>query len=255
MYVTVQICDDGTALTDAQILDFNRGRASMDRGLIGQRILLIEDDRMLGESLHEVLLQHGAVADWYTDGDHLRQQLRQQPYDALILDVGLPRISGFELLHRLRQDHIDLPVLMLTARDQLSDRVRGLDLGADDYVLKPFDLDELLARLRALIRRGQGRAQPLLTLGELTLDPIAYQVSYQQQPIHLSKQEFRLLHVLLEHVGQVMTRDRLEQVLLSDGVEIESNSLEVHIHHLRKKLYPQLIRTLRGVGYLLVQPV
>lgn len=224
----------------------------MDRRLIGQRILLIEDDLMLGESLHEVLLQHGALADWHKDGERLRHSLRQHAYDLLILDVGLPKLSGFELLQLIRNEQFDIPVLMLTARDQLSDRIRGLDLGADDYVLKPFDLGELLARLCALIRRGQGRAQPKLTLGALSLDPVSHQVEYQQHVVHLSKQEFRLLHVLLEHVGQVMTRDRLEQVLLSDGIEIESNSLEVHIHHLRKKTDPKLIRTLRGVGYMLV---
>ncbi|MEC7119867.1 MAG: response regulator transcription factor, partial [Pseudomonadota bacterium] len=205
----------------------------MDRRLIGQRILLIEDDLMLGESLHEVLLQHGALADWHKDGERLRHSLRQHAYDLLILDVGLPKLSGFELLKIIRNEQFDIPVLMLTARDQLSDRIRGLDLGADDYVLKPFDLGELLARLCALIRRGQGRAQPKLSLGALSLDPVSHRVEYQQQGLHLSKQEFRLLHVLLEHAGQVMTRDRLEQVLLSDGIEIESNSLEVHIHHLR----------------------
>ncbi|MFZ3192863.1 MAG: response regulator transcription factor [Moraxellaceae bacterium] len=224
----------------------------MDRRLIGQRILLVEDDLMLGESLHEVLLQQGALADWHKDGERLRHSLRQHAYDVLILDVGLPKLSGFELLQLIRNEQFDIPVLMLTARDQLSDRIRGLDLGADDYVLKPFDLGELLARLCALIRRGQGRSQPKLTLGALSLDPVSHQVEYQQQIVHLSKQEFRLLHVLLEHVGQVMTRDHLEQVLLSDGIEIESNSLEVHIHHLRKKTDPKLIRTLRGVGYMLV---
>lgn len=226
----------------------------MDRGLMGQRILLVEDDLMLGESLQEVLMVHGAQVDWHKDGERVRQTLQQQQHDVLILDVGLPRLSGFEVLSRLRSTGCDVPVLMLTARDQVQDRVMGLDLGADDYVLKPFDLAELLARLRAVIRRRQGRAQPKIQIGEVSLDPISHQVSYQSQPVVLSRQEFRLLQLLMEHADQVMTRDRLESSLLDADSEVESNTLEVHIHHLRKKLYPQLIRTLRGVGYMVQTP-
>jgi DNA-binding response OmpR family regulator len=226
----------------------------MDRGLMGQRILLVEDDLMLGESLQEVLMAHGAQVDWHKDGERVRQTLQQQQHDVLILDVGLPRLSGFEVLSRLRSTGCDVPVLMLTARDQVQDRVMGLDLGADDYVLKPFDLAELLARLRAVIRRRQGRAQPKIQIGEVSLDPISHQISYQSQPVVLSRQEFRLLQLLMEHADQVMTRDRLESSLLDADSEVESNTLEVHIHHLRKKLYPQFIRTLRGVGYMVQQP-
>jgi DNA-binding response OmpR family regulator len=222
----------------------------MDRGLMGQRILLVEDDLMLGESLQEVLMVHGALVDWHKDGERVRQTLQQQQHDVLILDVGLPRLSGFEVLSRLRESGYDVPVLMLTARDQLQDRVMGLDLGADDYVLKPFDLAELLARLRAVVRRRQGRAQPKIQVGEVSLDPMSHQVTYQSQLVALSRQEFRLLQLLMEHTDQVMTRDRLESALLDADSEVESNTLEVHIHHLRKKLYPQFIRTLRGVGYM-----
>lgn len=221
----------------------------MDRGLIGQRLLLVEDDLMLGESLTDVLLAHGAQVDWHKDGEHIRKALQHTAYDVLILDIGLPYVSGFDVLSRLRESGCDLPVLILSARDQVQDRVKGLNLGADDYLLKPFDLSELLARIRALGRRRQGRAQPKIDVKGVSLDPMSHQVWYQQQLINLSRQEFRLLQLLMEHADQVMTRDRLESALL-DADSIESNTLEVHIHHLRKKLFPELIRTLRGVGYM-----
>lgn len=225
----------------------------MDAGLTGQRILLVEDDLMLGEALYELLMQHGMAVDWHKDGERVVHVLGQQRHDLMILDLGLPIRSGVQVLQQVRQLGFDIPVLILTARDGRAERVRALDTGADDYVLKPFDMDELLARLRAILRRSQGRSRPMLTHTRVTLDPIAMSVTLDSQKVVLSRQEFRLLHVLLERVGQVLTRDRLEAVLLDAGSEIESNSLEVHVHHLRKKLYPELIKTLRGVGYMVPQ--
>ena len=166
-----------------------------------------------------------------------------------VADIGLPKISGFELLAQLREMQQDLPVLILSARDMIQDRVYGLDLGADDYVLKPFDLSELLARVRVLIRRRCGRAQSKIKVGEVCLDPNAHQVFYLGQLVNLSRQEYRLLKLLMENIGGVITRDRLETALL-DKEELESNALEVHIHHLRKKIFPEFIRTIRGVGYI-----
>lgn len=225
----------------------------MDFGLSGLRILWVEDDLMLGETLQQVLQQQQAHVDWHKDGERLRQRLQQHDYDLIILDVGLPHTSGFQVLARLRQDGHTVPVMMLTARDQVSDRVYGLDLGADDYMVKPFDLNELLARIRALVRRSQGRASPMLQVAEVCLDAAAHQVFYQQQRVPISRQEFRILQLLMENADRVITRDRLENLLFEISPSIESNSLEVHIHHLRKKIYPQFITTLRGVGYMVRQ--
>lgn len=225
----------------------------MDFGLSGLRILWVEDDLMLGETLQQVLQQQQAHVDWHKDGERLRQRLQQHDYDLIILDVGLPHTSGFQVLARLRQDGHTVPVMMLTARDQVSDRVYGLDLGADDYMVKPFDLNELLARIRALVRRSQGRASPMLQVAEVSLDAAAHQVFYQQQRVPISRQEFRILQLLMENADRVITRDRLENLLFEISPSIESNSLEVHIHHLRKKIYPQFITTLRGVGYMVRQ--
>ena len=221
----------------------------MDRELAGQRIFLVEDDLMLGESLSEILDELGAEVNWHKSAEKVCALLQQQAYQLLILDIGLPKISGFELLQQLRAAGLVLPVLILSARDQIQDRVHGLDLGADDYVLKPFHLDELLARIRAMLRRGQGRAQRTLNVADVCLDPSAHCVRYLGQLVNVSRQEYRILKLLMEHAEQVITRDRLEAVLL-DSEELESNALEVHIHHLRKKLFPQLIRTVRGVGYM-----
>lgn len=227
---------------------------SVDTGLSGQRFLLVEDDVMLGQALYDMLSQRGAQVTWHQNGDHVKVSVQSDAYDILILDVGLPRRSGFDVLADLRGAGCDIPVLMLTARDHREDRIRGLEEGADDYVLKPFDLDELLARLRALLRRSQGRASARMSCGRIQIDTRAMQVFLDQQPVTVSRQEYRLLSILVERAGQVLTRDRLESVLLEAGGDIESNSLEVHVHHLRKKLYPELIRTLRGVGYMVTLP-
>ncbi|HEY3326917.1 MAG TPA: response regulator transcription factor [Novimethylophilus sp.] len=215
------------------------------------RILLVEDDALLGDGIKAGLKQAGFAADWAQDGHAAKLALEAEDYAAMVLDLGLPRLSGMELLKWLRGRGSKLPVLILTARDTVADRVAGLDTGADDYLIKPFDLDELTARLRALLRRGGGQAAPVLRHGNLELDPAAHQVRRQGQPIELSAREFTLLHELLLHAGRVQSREQLEQRLYGWGEEVESNSVEVHIHHLRKKLGAELIRTLRGVGYVI----
>lgn len=213
------------------------------------RLLLAEDDIMLGEALQEALMKQGFVVDWMKDGHSALQALQSEHFDLAILDLGLPRRDGMTVLVDLRKQGSELPVLILTARDALSSRVAGLDAGADDYLLKPFDMAELSARLRALLRRRSGRAQPRLVHGEIELDPASQQVTWKGQPVTLARREYMLLKELLEHAGEVLTRDRLESALYGWMDEVESNSLEVHVHHLRKKFHPELIRTLRGVGY------
>lgn len=213
------------------------------------RLLLAEDDIMLGEALQEALMKQGFVVDWMKDGHSALQALQSEHFDLAILDLGLPRRDGMTVLADLRKQGSELPVLILTARDALSSRVAGLDAGADDYLLKPFDMAELSARLRALLRRRSGRAQARLVHGEIELDPASQQVTWKGQPVTLARREYMLLKELLEHAGEVLTRDRLESALYGWMDEVESNSLEVHVHHLRKKFHPELIRTLRGVGY------
>ncbi|MCB1658696.1 MAG: response regulator [Moraxellaceae bacterium] len=215
------------------------------------RILLVEDDAMLGETLQSALEPQGYTVDWLTDGQQALHAISDQHFDLVILDLGLPRLDGMTVLQNVRNKGIQTPVLILTARDTIADRVKGLDTGADDYLLKPFDLAELNARLRALTRRAHGRANSQIVYGSLSLDPQSQQVFYQQQEVSLHRREFMVLHQLLEHVGKVVTRQQLEQSLYGWGEDIESNALEVHIHHLRKKLYPELIKTIRGVGYII----
>ena len=215
------------------------------------RLLLVEDDALLGDGVKAGLKLAGFSVDWVTDGHAARLALETEPYALMVLDLGLPKLSGLDLLKWLRSRENKLPVIILTARDTVSDRVGGLNAGADDYLVKPFDLDELVARLNALLRRSGGLATPVLQHGELTLDPASHQVFRAGQLVELSAREFTLLHELLLHVGRVQSRDQLEQRLYGWGEEVESNSVEVHIHHLRKKLGSDLIRTLRGVGYVI----
>jgi len=213
------------------------------------RILLVEDDPELGDGLTVGLRQAGFAVDWLRDGHVADQALHSESFDFVVLDLGLPRLSGMEVLNRARARGQTMPVLILTARDATGDKVSGLDAGADDYLVKPIDLDELTARIRALTRRSAGRAAPLLVHGDLSLDPAAHQVTLGSQPVELSSREFSLLQLLLENAGRVLTRTQLEQSLYGWRDEPDSNALEVHIHHLRKKLGSDLIRTLRGVGY------
>lgn len=214
------------------------------------RILVVEDDALLGDAIQAGLKQAGFAVDWVKDGAQADQALSTESYDAAVLDIGLPRLSGLDVLRRLRQRKSTTPVLLLTARDTVDDRIQGLDSGADDYLVKPFDMGELAARLRALIRRASGNTTPALHAGEVTLDPSAHSVTCRGQAVDLSATEFSLLHALLLSTGKVLSRTQLEEKLYAWGEEVESNAIEVHIHHLRRKLYPELIETIRGVGYL-----
>lgn len=218
------------------------------------RILLVEDDPQLGDGLCVGLRQTGFTVDWLRDGKSAIAALTVEEFDFAVLDLGLPDCSGMAVLAAARQAGRDLPVLILTARDAISDKIAGLDAGADDYLVKPVDLDELAARLRALARRRQGRATPLLVHGPLTLDPAARRVTRDGVEVALSAREFSLLQLLLEAAGRVLPKSQLEQALYGWNDEPDSNALEVHIHHLRKKLGSELIRTLRGVGYTMPKP-
>lgn len=214
------------------------------------RVLIVEDDRLLGAGILAGAKQAGIQADWVEDGAAALAALQSEPFSAVVLDLGLPRLSGLEVLRELRAARNTIPVLILTARDTSQDVIAGLDAGADDYMIKPFDLGELAARLRALVRRAAGSAAPLLEHGDLQLDPAARQISWQGKPVDLAPREFAVLHELLLNAGRVLTRAQIEAKLYPWGEEVESNALEVHIHHLRKKLAPELIRTVRGVGYM-----
>lgn len=215
------------------------------------RILLAEDDSLLGDGLRAGLRQAGFQVDWVRDGLAAERELRAVDYAAAVLDLGLPGQDGMDVLRALRAVRNTTPVLVLTARDAVPDRIRGLDAGADDYVLKPVDLHELAARLRSLVRRSHGVAQDVLQAGALCLDPAARQVSWRGEPVGLSTREFDLLHTLMRSAGRVLSREQLEQQMYSWGLEVESNTIEVHIHHLRRKLRADVIQTVRGVGYLL----
>ena len=215
------------------------------------RILLVEDDALLGDAIQAGLKQSGHAVDWVRDGVLADQALASTPYDAAVLDLGLPRMTGIDLLRRLRARKNTLPVLILTARDTVEDRIGGLDSGADDYLVKPFDMGELTARLRALLRRASGTAAPALQVRDVLLDPAAHQVRWQGKDIDLSAREFEVLQALMLSAGKVLSRAQLEEKLYAWGDEVESNAVEVHVHHLRRKLYPGLIETVRGVGYLI----
>ena len=215
------------------------------------RILVVEDDALLGDAIQAGLLQAGYAVDWMKDGVAAEQALTTEPYSAMVLDIGLPRLSGLEVLSRMRSRNIAIPVLILTARDTVDDRIKGLDAGADDYLAKPFDMGELAARLRALIRRASGTPQPVLQNAGVRLDPAAHSVLYQDKTVELSSREFEVLHALMLNAGKVLSRAQLEEHLYAWGEEVESNAVEVHVHHLRRKLCPALIETIRGVGYLM----
>ena len=213
------------------------------------RILLVEDDRTLGDGILAGLRQEGHVVDWATDGQVASHALATELFEAVVLDIALPRRSGLEVLADMRRGGDDTPVLVLTARDSTGDKIRGLDLGADDYMVKPFDLDELGARLRAIRRRRNGRASPMVEHGDLRLDPADRSVTWHGEPVPLSRREFALLQALLEARGRVLSREQLEDSLYGWGESVESNAVQVHIHHLRRKFGTDLIHTVRGVGY------
>ena len=217
-------------------------------------ILLAEDDPLLGDGLRAGLRQLGFQVDWVQSGDAAERELRAQTYAAAVLDLGLPRRDGMDVLATVRAAGLAIPVLVLTARDAVPDRIRGLDAGADDYVVKPVDLHELAARLRALVRRAHGQPRDRLMAGDVELDPAARTVRRAGMPVALSTREFDLLHALMLNANRVMTREQLEQHLYSWGQEVESNAVEVHVHNLRRKLGSALIQTVRGVGYVLPDP-
>jgi two-component system OmpR family response regulator/two-component system response regulator QseB len=215
------------------------------------RILLVEDDPLLGDAVQTSLRQSGFAAEWVRDGAAAEAALAAEAFAAVVLDLGLPGRSGLEVLANLRARGNRTPVLILTARDAVGDRIRSLDAGADDYAVKPFDLGELAARLRALIRRGAGQAGPRIAVADLMLDPAARMLTLGGTPIEVSAREFALLHALMLNAGRVLSRSQLEQQLYEWGQEVESNTVEVFIHHLRRKIGAQRIKTLRGVGYLM----
>lgn len=218
------------------------------------RLLLVEDDPILGDAIKAGLSQDGYNVDWIMDGNQASQALGTESFDLLVLDLNLPGRSGLDVLQEQRRKGNEIPVLVLTALDSTEDRVRGLDTGADDYLTKPFELDELLARTRALLRRSKGRATPTLVHGDLELDPAAHSVRLAGSAVDLSPVEFNLLHMLLDARGRVFARSRLEESLYGWNKDVESNTIEVYIHHLRKKLGSKLIRTVRGVGYVIDKP-
>ena len=214
------------------------------------RLLVVEDDAMIGNGIRTGLRQEGYTVDWVRDGAAAGLATATTAYDAILLDLGLPGRSGLELLAHWRKQNNPVPVLIVTARDAVADRVRGLDSGADDYLVKPFDLDELAARLRALLRRRSGRATPLIEIGPLTLDPASHEVHLDGAAINLSAREFGVLHALLENPGVPLSRSQIEDRLYGWEEEIGSNAVEVHIHALRRKLGSDWIRNVRGVGYM-----
>ena len=213
------------------------------------RVLIVEDDAMIGEAVHAGLKREGLAVDWVRDGEAADSALRLNTFDAVVLDLGLPRKNGLSVLKDLRARRQAMPVLILTARDAVTDKVQGLDAGADDYLVKPFDLAELSARLRALARRKAGRAEPAIEHAGVTIDTATKRVTRDGREISLSGREYALLLALMERPGAILSRVQLEERLYGWGEEIESNAIEVHIHGLRKKLGADFIRNVRGIGY------
>jgi DNA-binding response OmpR family regulator len=217
-------------------------------------LLLVEDDEMLGDGIQTVLARRGLAIDWVRDGLSAMKSLKTTCYDVLLLDLNIPWLSGLEVLARLRAEGNQIPVLVLTARAEVVDRVQALDGGADDYVVKPFDIEELCARIRALHRRHSGQDDEILRHGDLVLDPSAHTVTIHNNEVSLSVKEFDILQSLMENMGRVMSRQKLSEKVYCLDDDVESNAIEVHIHHLRKKLGEHPIRTVRGVGYVIEKP-
>ncbi len=229
------------------------GRIHWAKRTGGLRVLLVEDDDLLGSAVQAGLEQSGYTVDWLRNGRQAAAALRDDEPDLLVLDLGLPEKDGLTLLRELRARESTLPVLILTARDTVEDRIAGLDVGADDYLVKPFDLGELTARLRAIARRRGGRASPLIRHGDLVFDPATRSVMVDGVQVSLSARAMAILEALLERPGIPLSRERLEQILYGWGEGVESNAVEVHIHHLRKKLGKDRIRTIRGLGYMILK--
>lgn len=217
------------------------------------RILLVEDDALLGDGVCAGLRRDDNSVDWVKNGETALSAIAETQYDCVILDIGLPKMSGLDVLQHIRESDNTVPVLILTAQDDISDRVKGLDAGADDYMIKPFEFAELCARLRALTRRTRGKASETIRYKKITIDTSAHTVEYDDRPVELTKREYTLLIEMITNQGRVLSRHHLEQKLYSWGDEIESNTIEVYIHHLRKKLYSELIKTVRGIGYIVAK--
>jgi DNA-binding response OmpR family regulator len=213
-------------------------------------VLIVEDDESLARGIEGALARWSHTSDWARDGAAGAAAAREGTYDVALVDLGLPRLDGLELIRLLRRRRVAVPIIVITARDAIADRVDGLDAGADDYLVKPFHLDELAARLRAVHRRAHGNARNLIEAGALTLDADSGEARWRDQPLALSRTEFLLLRALAERAGRVVMRDALEQAMYGND-RVESNALEVHVHALRRKMSPQAIRTVRGLGYLL----
>ena len=215
------------------------------------RILLVEDDAMIGDAVVAGLSADGYAVDWVRDGSAAELSISTHPYSLVLLDLGLPKRDGIAVLKRVRAKKVDVPVLIITARDTVTDRISGLDAGADDYLVKPFDLDELSARVRALLRRAAGRAEPVIERGPLTLNPATHEVRLEGRAIDVSSREFALLLALAERAGSVVSRSQLEEKLYGWNEAVGSNAIEVHVHNLRRKLGESIIRNVRGLGYTL----
>jgi two-component system OmpR family response regulator/two-component system response regulator QseB len=218
------------------------------------RILLVEDDRMIGESVRAALRQDASAVDWVRDGRSAESALATEQFDLVLLDLGLPQRDGLEILRAMRSRRDQTPVIVLTARDALQDRVAGLDAGADDYLVKPFELEELAARIRAVTRRKAGRGEPAIEIGDVRLDPSMRQVTRAGQPVVLSGREYAVLEALMARPGAILSRAQLEDRLYGWGDAIESNAVSVYIHQLRRKLGNDFIRNVRGVGYFVGRP-
>ena len=217
------------------------------------RLLLAEDDRMIGDSVQRGLKQDGFAVDWVPDGRAAELALAENVHDLVVLDLGLPRKEGLDVLRSMRRRGDTRPVLIVTARDAVTDRVAGLDAGADDYLVKPFELTELAARIRALLRRSAGRAEPVVAYGDIELFPVTREVRLRGEPVALSPREFAVLEALLARPGAILSRAQLEEKLYGWNEEVESNAVEVHIHALRRKLGADAIRNVRGVGWMIAK--
>lgn len=215
------------------------------------RILLVEDDELLGDGVKKGLSQYGYTVDWLKDGESAQLALKSEDFEVIVLDLGLPKLSGLSLLQHFRNEGKTTPVLILTARETIEDRVKGLDSGADDYLTKPFELDELCARVRALVRRSSGRVDVNISYKNVVLTPAAHSVAVDNVEVKFPRREYALLQKLLENVGHVLSREQLMQSIYGWEEDVDSNALEVHIHNLRKKLNADYIRTIRGVGYMI----
>ena len=215
------------------------------------RLLLVEDDELLGDGVKTGLTREGFTVDWLKDGASAQHALKSEAFECIVLDLGLPKMSGLSLLQSIRSEGNITPVLILTARETIEDRVKGLDGGADDYLTKPFDLDELCARIRALVRRSGGRAESKIHFRNVVVDPASHSVTVNNEAVKFPRREFALLVKLLENQGHVLSREQLMQSIYGWEEDVDSNALEVHIHNLRKKLDANYIRTIRGVGYMI----